>query len=101
MVFRQDVEKTLPKIRRPNRNPAHRLPFGSAASPGGFCITSETLFDQENDLICCEEWYPLVLPYPYTQKIPNTLRLDNDAAFGAAEEADVKMDPHRKGGSDG
>ena len=70
-----------------------RLPFGSAPSPGGFYITSETVLDLANDLIHCEEWDPLFLPYPYTQQLPNPLRLDDDITFGAAEEADVKMDP--------
>ena len=78
-----------------------RLPFGSAPSPGKFFITSETAFDLANELIRLKEWYPIVLSYPYTQQLPNTLRLDNDVTFVASEEADVKMDTQSKGGAGG
>ena len=78
-----------------------RLPFGSTPAPAEFCITSETVFDLANDLLNCPYWDPEALPSPYTEKLPQPKRLDENIKFGKAEEADVKLDPKIKGGCDG
>ena len=77
-----------------------RLSFVSTPNPGEFCINSEIISNLENDLIYYEECDPLVLTSPYSQQLPNPLRLDDAVTFGAAEETDVKMAPQCKGGSD-
>ena len=74
-----------------------RLPFGSSPAPPKFCITSDITFDLADDLLQCKKWIPKKLPSPYAAILPEPILLEDQKA----EEADVKLDPSRKGGADG
>ena len=78
-----------------------RLPFGSSPAPPGFCTISEAVFDLANDLLNCPLWDPEELPSPQADLLHDPEPPGDNTPFGVAMEADVKLDPNCKGGTDG
>ena len=54
-----------------------------------------------NNLLHCERWDPLTLPSPHANELLDPVHTEDDLAFGQTEEADVKLDPDIKHGTDG
>ena len=78
-----------------------RLPFGSSPAPPGFCTISEAVFDLADDLLNCPLWDPEELPSPQADLLHDPEPPGDNTPFGVAMEADVKLDPNCKGGTDG
>ena len=75
--------------------------FGSPPAPAEFCTTSESVFDLANNLLLCNNWDPKSLSSPYMADLPELERMSDIIPFGAAEEADVKLDPIITGDTEG